>query len=354
MAARLTKDLSRRDFLKYSALASAGALIDIRFGNETTLFKRFEQSKTGLLGRVFKDGTPSYSDPYFGAQQIALHNHNDVLTLRDMIIKNSDQAVNEVWYRLDDDSFIHSHDIQPVENQLNAPQSEISSSGLLAEVTVPFTDAWSSSTNGKKSNQIFFYGSTHWVYGLGEDEQKNFYYLVKEDRWNNAYYVNATHMHIIQDEELLPISELVPLDDKRIRISLQQQVMIAYEKNEPVFMSALASGQLTGNTDLTTTPGNFMITYKRPSRHMAHSDRMGANGDELYGVPWVSYFTETGIAFHGTYWHNNFTRPRSHGCINLPISAAYWVYRWTQPIVPPRDQRYVSRYGTQVEVILTS
>ena len=351
MATRLTKDFSRRDFIKFSALASAGALIDFRSGNETTLFKRFEQSETGLLGRVFKDGTASYSDPSVVAQQIALHNYNDVLTLRDTIIKKSDQAVNEVWYRLDDDSFIHSHDVQLVENQLNAPQSKISSSGLLAEVTVPFTDAWNSSTNGKKSNQIFFYGSTHWVYGLGEDKEKNFYYLVKEDRWNYAYYVNATHMRILQDEELLPISELVPLDNKRIHISLQQQVMVAYEKNEPVFMSAVASGQLTGSTDLTTPPGNFAINYKRPSRHMVHSDRMGTNGDELYGVPWVSYFTDTGIAFHGTYWHNNFTRPHSQGCINLPIPAAYWVYRWTQPIVPPREQKYVSQYGTQVEVI---
>ena len=351
MATRLTKDLSRRDFLKYSALASAGALIDFRSGSETTLFKHFEQSKTVLLGRIFKDGTASYSDPSVTAQQIALHNHNAVLNLQDMIINKSGQPVTEVWYRLNDGSFIHSHEVQPVQNQLNAPQTEISSSGQLAEVTVPFTDAWNSSTNGKKSNQLFFYGSTHWVYGLGEDEEKNFYYLVKEDRWNYAYYVNATHMRILQDEELLPISELVPLDNKRIHISLQQQVMVAYEKNEPVFMSAVASGQLTGSTDLTTPPGNFAINYKRPSRHMVHSDRMGTNGDELYGVPWVSYFTDTGIAFHGTYWHNNFTRPRSHGCINLPVPAARWVYRWTQPIVPPREQKYVSQYGTKIEVI---
>lgn len=351
MAIRLTKDLSRRDFIKYSALTSAGALIDFRSGTEASLSTRFEQSKSDLLGRIFKNGTASYSEPSIKGQQIALHDYNDVLPLQDAIIRKPDNFIREVWYRLDDGSFINSHDIQPVKNQLNAPQREIPSSGLLAEVTVPFTDAWNSSVNGNKSNQVFFYGSTHWVYGLGEDEQKNPYYLVKEDRWNYSYYINATHMRILQSEELLPISELVPLDDKRILINLQQQVMTAYEKNEPVFMSELASGLLTGNKDLTTPAGEFIINYKRPSRHMVHSDRTGANGDELYGVPWVSYFTETGIAFHGTYWHNNFTRPRSHGCINLPISAAQWVYRWTQPIVPPREQKYVSRYGTRVEVI---
>jgi len=351
MATRLTKDLSRRDFLKFSALASAGALIDFRSSSEANLLKLFEQSKTDLLGRVFKDGTPSYSEPSAKGQQIALHNYNDVLGLKDAVILKTDHPVNEVWYRLEDKSFINSYDFQPVENQLNAPQSEIVSSGMLAEITVPFTDAWSSSTNGKKSNQIFYFGSTHWVFGLGEDEAKNLYYLVKEDRFNNTYYVNATHMRIIQDEELLPLSELIPLDGKHIRISLRQQMMVAYEKNEPVLMSALASGQLTGSTDLTTPVGNFAINYKRPSRHMVHSDRMGDNGTELYGVPWVSYFTETGIAFHGTYWHNNFTRPHSHGCINLPIPAAHWVFRWTQPHVPPREQKFVSQFGTQVEVI---
>jgi len=351
MAIRISRDLSRRDFLKFSTLASAGLIIDFRIGSEGALLTQLEQANSSSLGRIFKDDTASYSDPSASAKQIALHKHNDVLNLKDAVIIRTDNNVRELWYRLDDKSFILSHDIQPVKNQLNAPQNEIPTAGLLAEVTVPFTDAWNSSTNGKKSNQVFYYGSTHWVYGLGQDEQKNSYYLVKEDRWNYSYYVNATHMRIVQDEELLPISDLVPLDNKRILIDLQTQVMTAYEKNEPIFMSKLASGQLKGNSDLTTPTGEYIISYKRPSRHMAHSDRTGANGDELYGVPWVSYFTDTGIAFHGTYWHNNFTRPRSHGCINLPIPAAQWVYRWTQPVVPPREQKFVSRYGTKVEVI---
>jgi lipoprotein-anchoring transpeptidase ErfK/SrfK len=350
MTTNLTKGLSRRDFIKFSTIASAGVLIDFRSGNVNNLLNRFEQTSTRILGRVFNDGTVSYDDPSITAQKVALHNHNEILILKDTIIKKSGYPVNEIWYRLEDESFIQSQNVQPVENKINAPQYEISTSGQLAEVTVPFTDAWNSSTNGKKPNQIFFYGSTHWVYGMGKDEQKNPYYLIKEDRWNNAYYVNATHLRIIQDEELLPISELIPLDGKRIIISLQQQVMTAYEKNDPVFMSPLASGQLTGKADLTTPSGNFVITYKRPSRHMAHSDRIGSNGDELNGVPWISYFTETGIAFHGTYWHNDFTTPHSHGCINLPIAAARWVYLWTQPVVPPREKKYVSRFGTQVEV----
>ncbi len=351
MAIQILKGLTRRDFLKFSTLASAGLIIDFRIGRDYSLQSQIEQTTTGLLGRVFKDGTATYSEPSAAAQQLALHNRNDVLNLNDAVVLKNYNEAHELWYRIDDGGFINSHDIQPVRHQLNAPQNEIPTTGLLAQVTVPFTDAWNSSINGKKSNQVFFYGSTHWIFGLGQDEQKNIYYLVKEDRWNYSYYVNATHMRILQEEELQPISELVPLDKKQILIDLQTQVMTAFEKNEPVFMSELASGQLKGNLDLTTPAGEYIINYKRPSRHMAHSDRTGADGDELFGVPWVSYFTDTGIAFHGTYWHNTFTQPRSHGCINLPIDAALWVYRWTQPVVPPREQKFVSRYGTKIEVI---
>ena len=43
---------------------------------------------------------------------------------------------------------------------------------------------------------------------------------------------------------------------------------------------------------------------------------------ELPGVPWVSYFTGNGVAFHGAYWHDNFGAPVSHGCINLSPADA--------------------------------
>ncbi len=35
-----------------------------------------------------------------------------------------------------------------------------------------------------------------------------------------------------------------------------------------------------------------------------------------------------GYGLHGTYWHNNFGYPMSHGCINLRIDDAGWIYNW--------------------------
>lgn len=54
-------------------------------------------------------------------------------------------------------------------------------------------------------------------------------------------------------------------------------------------------------------------------------------------VPDVMYFTPYGHAIHGTYWHSNFGTPMSHGCVNVPLGYASWLYDHTP-------------YGATVEV----
>jgi lipoprotein-anchoring transpeptidase ErfK/SrfK len=72
---------------------------------------------------------------------------------------------------------------------------------------------------------------------------------------------------------------------------------------------------------------------------------------DLPGVPWDTYITESGIAIHGTFWHNDFGAPHSHGCINLPPDAARWVYRWTSPAVPPGEKVLLAPgSGTRVTI----
>jgi lipoprotein-anchoring transpeptidase ErfK/SrfK len=46
-------------------------------------------------------------------------------------------------------------------------------------------------------------------------------------------------------------------------------------------------------------------------------------------VPYVMYFFE-GYGLHGTYWHNNFGHPMSHGCVNLRTPDAKWFYNWAE------------------------
>jgi lipoprotein-anchoring transpeptidase ErfK/SrfK len=52
---------------------------------------------------------------------------------------------------------------------------------------------------------------------------------------------------------------------------------------------------------------------------------MAGPGYYLPNVPYVMYFYE-GYGLHGTYWHNNFGHPMSHGCVNFTIEDAGWLF----------------------------
>ena len=102
-----------------------------------------------------------------------------------------------------------------------------------------------------------------------------------------------------------------------IDISLSQQRLTAYEGQVAVFSTLISSG-------LPATPtvvGRFAIQTKLPSQTMS------GPGYWLPNVPYVMYFY-AGYAIHGTYWHNNFGHPMSHGCVNMSTPDAAWLYGW--------------------------
>jgi lipoprotein-anchoring transpeptidase ErfK/SrfK len=115
---------------------------------------------------------------------------------------------------------------------------------------------------------------------------------------------------------------------KTIVVSLSHQIFWAY-KGDQVVMSSYVS---TGRAGFDTPVGSFAVLSKLPSQTME-----GVIGGEYYNVPdvpWVLYFTNRGHALHGTYWHNNFGTPMSHGCVNLPLDVAAWLYDWA-PVGTP-------------------
>ena len=108
-------------------------------------------------------------------------------------------------------------------------------------------------------------------------------------------------------------------------VSLGAQRLWAYEGEEMVLTTLVSTG--TAETPEVATPlGQWRILVKLPSETMEGV----ANGEayRVEDVPYVMYFTDEGHALHGTYWHNNFGTPMSHGCVNLPIDVAEWMFRW--------------------------
>jgi hypothetical protein len=106
-----------------------------------------------------------------------------------------------------------------------------------------------------------------------------------------------------------------------IQVNLAEQTVSVYENNQLIF-ATMAS---TGVQGFWTRPGLFQIQKKLTETTMSNSVP-----DDFYyleDVPWTMYFDED-RAFHGAYWHNQFGYPHSHGCVNLSVGDAHWLYNW--------------------------
>jgi LysM repeat protein len=125
-----------------------------------------------------------------------------------------------------------------------------------------------------------------------------------------------------------PPAANAPTTGKWIDVNLTQQTITAYEGDTPV-KTVLVS---TGTVYHPTVVGTFKILTKYPAVRMT-GGTPGVDYYDLPNVPWTMFFYQ-GYAIHGTYWHNNFGHPMSHGCVNLPTDAAKWFYDWA-PVGTP-------------------
>ncbi len=109
-----------------------------------------------------------------------------------------------------------------------------------------------------------------------------------------------------------------------VSVNLAQQIVTAYQGGTPV-MVTLAS---TGKAKHETTPGVWKIYWRLPKQEMKNGNLASPDYYDLKDVPWVQYFHISGEALHGTYWHDDFGHPHSHGCVNLSTPIAGWFYGW--------------------------
>jgi lipoprotein-anchoring transpeptidase ErfK/SrfK len=169
------------------------------------------------------------------------------------------------------------------------------------------------------------------------------------------YHVPAAHLRLVQPEEFAPISPEIDPWKKRIVVSIGKQTLRAYENEQLVLETQVSTGvgnwrNIPGLLSTETPLGDYNVISKMPSKHMGNGAITSNYEDyELPGVPWTSFFVETGVAIHGTYWHQNYGTPMSHGCVNVPTDIARWIFRWTSPVSEPQTWEQRGR-GTQVEV----
>jgi len=352
---QMTPSISRREFLKISAL-TLGTLAfnpypDPRYDHQYPSY---------LIGRVTVNRQAAiYEEPKEHSGIVRWTLQDELLNIYYSLTPPEGPVYNPVWYRVWG-GYVHSSHIQLVHFTHNTPIKTIPDYGKLAEVTVPYTPAYGYNRfDGWQPKYRLYYKTTHWITGIDEGPDRNSWYEITSEIDDNLkYFVPTSHLRPIADAEIAPISPDVPYEDKRIEVSLKTQFLTAFEADQPVFSTKISSGYGGQAVPVgTQTPrGRFHITSKTPSKHMGSIQASGAPDTYILpGVPWTMFFIfETGVAFHGTFWHNNFGVPMSHGCINMANEDAKWLFRWVTPTFGlPINKRsdWDSRgYGTQLVI----
>jgi LysM repeat protein len=114
-------------------------------------------------------------------------------------------------------------------------------------------------------------------------------------------------------------------DGKQIVVDLSQQMVFAFENGQLLRQFVVS----TGLPQYPTVTGDYAIYVKYTSTRMTGPDY------DLPNVPWTMYFYR-GYGLHGTYWHNNFGQPMSHGCVNMRTPEAEWLFNWAPVGTPVR------------------
>jgi lipoprotein-anchoring transpeptidase ErfK/SrfK len=121
---------------------------------------------------------------------------------------------------------------------------------------------------------------------------------------------------------------------KSIVVDLSDQWLYAMEGDTVIFDAPVSTGRDGFNTPV----GRYAIYHKTPLQTMR-----GCAGGECWSVPNVpnAMYIVGGVALHGAYWHNQFGSGvrRSHGCVNLPLDSAAWLYKWA-PLGTPVSVRW--------------
>jgi lipoprotein-anchoring transpeptidase ErfK/SrfK len=108
-----------------------------------------------------------------------------------------------------------------------------------------------------------------------------------------------------------------------IQVDLKKQRLIAWDGNRWVDAMIVSTGK-----DATPTPTGVYEVYVK-----YREARMQGDDYDIPDVPHVMYFSG-GYGFHGAYWHNNFGTPVSHGCVNLAVDKAKWLYNFASVGTP--------------------
>ena len=140
-------------------------------------------------------------------------------------------------------------------------------------------------------------------------------------------------------------------EQKRIEVDLTTQRLYAFEGDQKVYDFLISSGKWGR-----TPTGEFRIWGK-----FKYAKMSGGQGSTYYylpNVPFIMYFANDeipayrGFGLHGTYWHDNFGHPMSHGCINMKTEEAEQLFYWAQPTTEDKNYTRASDENPGTRIII--
>lgn len=155
------------------------------------------------------------------------------------------------------------------------------------------------------------------------------WYRIGDSRWIHSKYVRLV------TPGLRPAR--VGENEKWIEVDLSEQMVIAHEGDTPVYATLSATGL---PPRWTTVRGLYRIWVKVDAIRM-YGGASPADEYRLEDVPWTMFFYQD-YGLHGTYWHDAFGAPRSHGCVNLSPADSRWFFEWAEPALPANTDHILS------------
>ena len=130
-----------------------------------------------------------------------------------------------------------------------------------------------------------------------------------------------------------PRPEGASASERWLDVNVEEQVLVAYEGDRAVFATLVSTGR--ASRAHATPLGAFRIWVKLAYSDMDNLQRQDVERNyAIESVPWVQYF-EGSNGLHAAFWHDDFGRRRSHGCVNLSPRDARFIFDFTGPALPP-------------------
>lgn len=374
------RKITRREMLKLTAVGLGTLAFRPRLFQQPIDIsspKRLPAFPTAArLGRITQTGIALRGQPSnsSGDQNIITRLPADTLVVWEKeVVGTVVGGLTYLRYVKTPDGYVYGGMVQPVETRVNTPITAIPAgkSGFWAEVTVPYVNLahdgvqaspWLRDNIAYNFPPRLYYGQVVWM-----DQIRTSSGFV-EYRWNEGadghgygyggygefFWADGSGFHVLTDDDVAPLSPEIDPAEKTIQLSLNRQDLTCYEGTREVYHCRAATGMsytdaTTGElVDYSTPPGKLLTHWKIISKNMTAGDE--ASGYSTPAVPWCTYI-QGGVAIHGAFWHSAFGDRRSHGCVNVAVEDAKWIFRWTTPHVTldaGEERRNLPDHGTIV------